>query len=419
MTGWPSPEDRPRAGADRCVAVVGVLGAGPAAAAQPPVPSTPLFTFQGDDVFESSGLVDRGDVVYTNNDSGDDAVVYGVDSRTGRVVSRTTYADSATDVEAIAPGSGTGRCGPATPATTARTATTCRSTGAAAARRRPTRGPATTWPTPTAPTTRRRCWSSRARSGSSWSPSPPSAAPCTPRPATSARRHQPAAPVRPGRRPGHRRHVLPRRQARAAADLRHRDGLHLPRLRAHRDGHAAAAAAGRGDLGGGERPGAGQLRGDARPGAPGAAARPAHLTAGAREHQRPEPSTTPPSEGSGTTPVRPRSTGDWVGIGAVARRDRRSWSCLVVRSVPTTWSTQAVSASTSDGLDRREHRHPQLVAAELAVGLHVDDPVGRAAPWPPPRRRRRRRSRWCRSPASARRGRRRTARCTAVFSAQA
>ena len=106
MTGWPSPRGAGRALAlTGAVAVVGVLGAGPAAAVRPPVPSTPLFTFQGNDVFESSGLVDRGDVVYTNNDSGDDAVVYGVDSRTGRVVSRTTYADSATDVESIAPGS--------------------------------------------------------------------------------------------------------------------------------------------------------------------------------------------------------------------------------------------------------------------------------------------------------------------------
>jgi hypothetical protein len=26
-------------------------------------------------------------------------------------------------------------------------------------------------------------------------------------------------------------------------------------------------------------------------------------------------------------------------------------------------------------LDRREHRDPQLVAAELAIGLHVDDAV--------------------------------------------
>jgi hypothetical protein len=81
------------------------LAAAPAAqASDGPVPSRPLFTFEGDDVFESSGLVDRGRVVYTVNDSGDDAVVYGVDPHTGRTVSRTTYADEVTDVEALAPG---------------------------------------------------------------------------------------------------------------------------------------------------------------------------------------------------------------------------------------------------------------------------------------------------------------------------
>jgi len=68
------------------------------------VPGTPLFTIRDDDIFESSGLVDRGSVVYTNNDSGDAAVVYGMDPRTGRTVSRTTYAPSVTDVEDIAPG---------------------------------------------------------------------------------------------------------------------------------------------------------------------------------------------------------------------------------------------------------------------------------------------------------------------------
>jgi hypothetical protein len=76
----------------------------PAHATNGPVRHSTLFTFDDEDVFESSGLVDRGGTVYTVNDSGDDAVVYGVDSRTGRTVSRTTYADDATDVEAMAPG---------------------------------------------------------------------------------------------------------------------------------------------------------------------------------------------------------------------------------------------------------------------------------------------------------------------------
>ena len=100
MTGW-----REAVAGLAALTLVG-LGAAPAAAAPPAVPSQRLFSFQGDDVVESSGLVDRGDVVYTNNDSGDGAVIYGVDPRSGRVVSRTTYADSATDVEAIAPGAG-------------------------------------------------------------------------------------------------------------------------------------------------------------------------------------------------------------------------------------------------------------------------------------------------------------------------
>jgi hypothetical protein len=85
--------------------VVLLVGAAPAAAADDAVPSHRLFTFQGDDVYESSGLVDRGSVVWTNNDSGDDAVIYGVDPRTGRTVEKATYAGSVSDVEAIAPGS--------------------------------------------------------------------------------------------------------------------------------------------------------------------------------------------------------------------------------------------------------------------------------------------------------------------------
>jgi hypothetical protein len=67
-------------------------------------PSRTLFTITDEDVFESSGLVDAGRVVYTTNDSGDDAVLYGFDPDTGRLVSRTTYAPEVDDVEALAPG---------------------------------------------------------------------------------------------------------------------------------------------------------------------------------------------------------------------------------------------------------------------------------------------------------------------------
>jgi hypothetical protein len=82
----------------------GMLTALPAHAADRPAPSRTLFTIADDDVFESSGLVDDGRTVYTVNDSGDDAVVYGIDARSGETVSRTTYADSVDDVEALAPG---------------------------------------------------------------------------------------------------------------------------------------------------------------------------------------------------------------------------------------------------------------------------------------------------------------------------
>ncbi len=71
---------------------------------QQPVASRVLFSFADEDVYESSGLVDRGEVVFTTNDSGDDAVLYGVDPDSGKTVSRTTYADAVEDVEALAPG---------------------------------------------------------------------------------------------------------------------------------------------------------------------------------------------------------------------------------------------------------------------------------------------------------------------------
>jgi hypothetical protein len=99
VTGWRSRT----AGA---ALVLACLSSGPARADQPTVPGATLFSFADEDILESSGLVDRGDVVYTINDSGDDAVVYGVDPDSGRTVSRTTYADSVEDVEAIAPGAG-------------------------------------------------------------------------------------------------------------------------------------------------------------------------------------------------------------------------------------------------------------------------------------------------------------------------
>lgn len=88
------------------VVVLGaVLAACPGSAtADEPAPSRVLFTIADDDIVESSGLVDAGRTVYTINDSGNDPVLFGMDPRTGRTVSRTTFADDADDVEAVAPG---------------------------------------------------------------------------------------------------------------------------------------------------------------------------------------------------------------------------------------------------------------------------------------------------------------------------
>jgi hypothetical protein len=102
-----------RAGALRAALLVAaattpVALAAPAARAggSEPVPSHRLFSFADPDVFESSGLVDTGRLVVTTNDSGDTARLFGVDPDDGRTVAVTTYADDATDVEALAPGPG-------------------------------------------------------------------------------------------------------------------------------------------------------------------------------------------------------------------------------------------------------------------------------------------------------------------------
>src|SRR3954454_5079321 len=79
---------------------------GARATADQPTPSHRLFTIADDDIFESSGLVDEGRSLYTVNDSGDDAVVYAIDPRSGETTARITYADSVDDVEALVPGRG-------------------------------------------------------------------------------------------------------------------------------------------------------------------------------------------------------------------------------------------------------------------------------------------------------------------------
>ena len=246
--------------------LLGVLAVvpGPAhAAADDPVPSRTLFTIDDDEVFESSGLVDTGRVVYTINDSGDDAVVYGLDPGSGRPVSRTTYADSVEDVEAIAPGRD-GRVWVGDIGDNRR-----RRDDVTVYRVDPRDGehPGTahrlTYPDGAHdaetllvhPRTGRVFVVSKSPFGGTVY-----AAPRT----LSGARDRPAHVVRAGLRAGHRRHVLPRREAGAAAHLRHRVGLHLPRLRARRHGAAARPAAGRGHLGLAAGARAGLQRGPAR-----------------------------------------------------------------------------------------------------------------------------------------------------------
>lgn len=82
------------------VAATGAVSA--AAAAENPT----VFTFTDRAIDESSGLVDRGPLIFTTNDSGDGPVLYAVDKATGDTVATTTYsAEPVTDVEALAPGS--------------------------------------------------------------------------------------------------------------------------------------------------------------------------------------------------------------------------------------------------------------------------------------------------------------------------
>lgn len=62
-----------------------------------------VFSFTDARITESSGLVDLGSLMVTTNDSGDGAVLYVIDPRTGDTVGETRYASSVTDVEALAP----------------------------------------------------------------------------------------------------------------------------------------------------------------------------------------------------------------------------------------------------------------------------------------------------------------------------
>jgi hypothetical protein len=99
----------------RYAAVVGLVGgtlAGVlailspfASEGDPDLAAEVALTFQDGAIDESSGLVVRGDRIYTMNDSGGGPVVYAVDRRTGETAATTTFADEdPEDLEALAPG---------------------------------------------------------------------------------------------------------------------------------------------------------------------------------------------------------------------------------------------------------------------------------------------------------------------------
>jgi hypothetical protein len=62
-----------------------------------------VFSFQDDDIIESSGLVAVGGLVVTTNDSGDTGRVFTVDPATGKTVGVTGWGNDPADVEALAP----------------------------------------------------------------------------------------------------------------------------------------------------------------------------------------------------------------------------------------------------------------------------------------------------------------------------
>lgn len=96
------------AGALLLVAAAGPLLPGAlASSGSPSAPAEVAVRFADPAIDESSGLVVRGDRLFTVNDSGGGPEVFEVDLRTGKTVGVTTYDDEdPMDVEALAPGRG-------------------------------------------------------------------------------------------------------------------------------------------------------------------------------------------------------------------------------------------------------------------------------------------------------------------------
>lgn len=82
-----------------------LVAATPGAASAEVVDHRTVLTFADPEITESSGLVARGAVLFTVNDSGDGPYLYAVDAGSGDTVGVTTYSSGdVSDVEAIAPG---------------------------------------------------------------------------------------------------------------------------------------------------------------------------------------------------------------------------------------------------------------------------------------------------------------------------
>jgi hypothetical protein len=76
------------------------------ASATPTEQSSVLFSFQDNEIVESSGLALVNELVVTTNDSGDSGRVFAVDPTTGETVGTTGWASDPSDVEALAPARG-------------------------------------------------------------------------------------------------------------------------------------------------------------------------------------------------------------------------------------------------------------------------------------------------------------------------
>ena len=88
------------------VAATAWVGTTDAVASDDAADSDVVFGYEDRDITESSGLVARGRMMFTVNDSGDGPYVYAVDSATGETAGKVTYSgDHVEDVEAVAPGS--------------------------------------------------------------------------------------------------------------------------------------------------------------------------------------------------------------------------------------------------------------------------------------------------------------------------